>query len=321
MTPRVRPARRDPADNAAAASHDGSNVPVGYPQALSLQTVVQPPELTLLYQGAAPPNDISQRKDLFTKAQRLSGCKSPRLHSSEDQELGLWDPNCLSELNAADIYVRDLEREAEVKRELFVDYGKLSPDERRAEALARFAEHGHFLDPSVITCTADEWAPSLLLPDGRTIVRRVDPSATTTADLVAEAADFYGVDAADIRLLDRYGERLGTADGVALPRDEGGKRHRLATPGGVALARTDRVGPDDTLHVMLSQEGGVYSPNSPSAGGVGMDGGDVDGELADEEEEVVRDLSHARVSLRAPCLAAHVDAFALRAGCRRQWRE
>ena len=36
--------------------------------------------------------------------------------------------------------VRDLEREAEVKRELFMDYGKLSPDERRAEALARFAE-------------------------------------------------------------------------------------------------------------------------------------------------------------------------------------
>lgn len=138
---------------------------------------------------------------------------------------------------------------AQVKRKLLMDYGKLSPDERRAEALARFTEHGHLVDPSTVTCTADEWLPSLLLPDGRTIVYHVDPSATTTADLIAEAARLMQRPAADIRLLDRDGDRLGTAGGVALPRDEGGKRHRPATPGGVALARTGRVGPEDTLGV------------------------------------------------------------------------
>ena len=74
-----------------------------------------------------------------------------------------------------------------------MDYGKLSPDERRAEALARSAEHGHLVDPSTATCTADEWLPSLLLPDGRTIVYHVDPSATTT-DLIAEAAIRRGHD-------------------------------------------------------------------------------------------------------------------------------
>ena len=102
---------------------------------------------------------------------------------------------------------------AQVKSaKLLMDYGKLSPDERRAEALARSAEHGHLVDPSTVTCTADEWLPSLLLPDGRTIVYHVDPSATTT-DLIAEAARLMQRPAADIRLLDRDGDRLGTAGG------------------------------------------------------------------------------------------------------------
>jgi len=168
-----------------------------------------------------------------------------------------------------------------VKRELFMDYGKLSPDERRAEALARFAEHGRFLDPSTVTCTADEWALNLSLPAVHTTIS-VDPSATTVAEIVARTADRLGVDAADIRLLDRDGDRLGTAGGVALPCDEGGKRHRLATPGGVALARTGLVGPDDTLHVMLAQEGGMYNPESPCAR---TPAAQTDSSDAGEEEE------------------------------------
>ena len=146
MTPRVRPARRDPADNAASG---------GEPDA---------------------PTDAATGQ--------------PKTRQRES-----------------------LEQEAEVKRKLLMDYGKLSPDERRAEALARFAEHGHLVDPSTVTCTADEWLPSLLLPDGRTIVYHVDPSATTT-DLIAEAARLMQRPAADIRLLDRDGDRLGTAGGV-----------------------------------------------------------------------------------------------------------
>ena len=146
MTSRVRPARRDPADNAASG---------GEPDA---------------------PTDAATGQ--------------PKTRQRES-----------------------LEQEAEVKRKLLMDYGKLSPDERRAEALARSAEHGHLVDPSTATCTADEWLPSLLLPDGRTIVYHVDPSATTT-DLIAEAARLMQRPAADIRLLDRDGDRLGTAGGV-----------------------------------------------------------------------------------------------------------
>ena len=144
------------------------------------------------------PNDLSQRLDLFQKAQRLSGCESPRLKTNKGLLLDLCNPSGWSELrDGTDIYItesfssdddanndvpasaavppparrhrrardeagaahtgagrpaaetrcaaaksrpRDFERVAEVKRELFMDYGKLSPDERRAEALARFAE-------------------------------------------------------------------------------------------------------------------------------------------------------------------------------------
>jgi hypothetical protein len=130
---------------------------------------------------------------------------------------------------------------AQVKSaKLLMDYGKLSPDERRAEALARSAEHGHLVDPSTATCTADEWLPSLLLPDGRTIVYHVDPSATTT-DLIAEAARLMQRPAADIRLLDRDGDRLGTAGGVhsRVTRAASGTVPRR--PVGVALARTGRA--------------------------------------------------------------------------------
>ena len=161
--------------------------------------------------------------------------------------------------NCSRYSTRDLERENEVKRELLMDFCKLSQDERCAGVLARLAANGRFLDSSAVTCTADEWVFNLSLPAVDTLPAvdmtiRVDPSATTVAEIAVHIAGLLGVDADHIRLLDRDGNRLPV--GVALPRDEGGKRHRLATPGDVALARTGRVGPDDTLSISLLHNGG-----------------------------------------------------------------
>ena len=156
--------------------------------------------------------------------------------------------------NCSRYSTRDLERENDVKRELFMDFCKLSPGERCARALARIAANGRAaLDSSAVTYTADKWVLTLSLPAFDTTIS-VDPSATTLAEIAVQTADLLRVDADHMRMVDRDGNRLPV--GVALPRDEGGKRHRLATPGDVALARTGRVGPDDTLSISLLHNGG-----------------------------------------------------------------
>ena len=175
---------------------------------------------------------------------------------------------------------RDLEREAELRRAMYIEYGNVSLRERCADALARFHENDFYTS---CYCTPDAWTLELRLPDGRTFVNAVDPSATTEADLLAVATRLTQRPAADIRLVDREGERLGTADGIALARAAAGKRHRLAVPNGVSLVSSGRIGPDDSLGVALVQMGGGTDDDAAAASE----------QLDDDDEGVSRTHAHA----------------------------
>ena len=132
------------------------------------------------------------------------------------------------------------------------DVGKAIADvtleERLNRALSWYGTNGIYLDHSSIMCTPDEWGLYLSLPDGREILRSVDPQQTTLAHVYAMAAEATRLSTTDIRILDREGDRLNVH-------------------GGSTLAHTDQVGPGDTLQVILAQEGGAHSTSraaSPS---------------------------------------------------------
>ena len=140
---------------------------------------------------------------------------------------------------------------------MFMDYCEVPLEERRANVVARLAEEtGRDYSKEVYTIGKDEWPIELCIPGGESTWLTVDPS-TTTGELITDVAQCTGTTTDIVRLLDRDGDRLlGTAGGMALARAEGVKRHRLETVGGVALARTGRVGPFDAISVFHEQRGG-----------------------------------------------------------------